>query len=509
MRSCPPRRSRASRTSGSSATRSCSTTRWPAIEKDAEPGGGLPTDRRQRAPPRRHLGAQARGARRRRAAAPTRPRFRVAVIVLLARLFGTRAVSDLVTALEGDEEDIYESQSSPEVADIAADEREHAEIWRQLKTGDKTTQPERGHRRPRALAPVGPVRDAPGDDLRGQRRARQQPRARHGRRRRGRRRGPLHPARRDRRPPRRRVQHGGRRVHLDAVAARAVRAPDRPRARRARGHARGGAGRAGGPLPGEGLPAGRRPTRSPPGSSRTRNGRSTRWSARSSGSIPTQLGSPVGAAAGSFVAFAVGAAVPVLPYSSRADPGAFTASLVLSLAALFAVGAGVSLLTGRGMLFSGLRQVVDRRGGRGRDVRRRVAHRRRGHLRWPISASGFAPPGSSPAAWSNGPNDRYAAHDHGYDKVIVVDSGSIRFGLPDRGESVDLAVGDRLDLPAGHAHDAVVGPDGVTCLEAHLPAGTLAASRPPRRRGPGERAGNRQGPGVTGASWVRLSRRSD
>jgi len=32
-------------------------------------------------------------------------------------------------------------------------------------------------------------------------------------------------------------------------------------------------------------------------------------------------------------------------------------SLGLSLIALFAVGAGVSLLTGRGMLFSGLRQL--------------------------------------------------------------------------------------------------------------------------------------------------------
>jgi vacuolar iron transporter family protein len=43
--------------------------------------------------------------------AATRPRPRVAVIILLARLFGTRAVSDLVTALEGDEEEIYEEQS--------------------------------------------------------------------------------------------------------------------------------------------------------------------------------------------------------------------------------------------------------------------------------------------------------------------------------------------------------------------------------------------------------------
>jgi len=73
---------------------------------------------------------------------------------------------------------------------------------------------------------------------------------------------------------------------------------------------------------------------------------------------PDQLGSPVGAAVGSFIAFAFGAAVPVLPYALGNGPGAFVMSLVLSLVALFAVGAGVSLLTGRGLLFSGFRQVV-------------------------------------------------------------------------------------------------------------------------------------------------------
>lgn len=78
-----------------------------------------------------------------------------------------------------------------------------------------------------------------------------------------------------------------------------------------------------------------------------------------------------------------------------------------------------------------------------------------------------------PGPWSNGPNDRYAPHDHGYDKVLVCAAGSIRFGLPDRGVTVDLEPGDRLDLPAGTRHDAVVGREGVTCLEAHLPAGSL------------------------------------
>ncbi len=85
--------------------------------------------------------------------------------------------------------------------------------------------------------------------------------------------------------------------------------------------------------------------------------------------------------------------------------------------------------------------------------------------------------GLAPGAWSNGPGDRYSAHAHDYDKVLVCAAGSIRFGLPARGDEVALAVGDRLELPAGTAHDARVGVDGVTCLEAHLPAGRLEQVR--------------------------------
>jgi uncharacterized protein YjlB len=91
----------------------------------------------------------------------------------------------------------------------------------------------------------------------------------------------------------------------------------------------------------------------------------------------------------------------------------------------------------------------------------------------PTLADRLRAEGLAPGSWSNAPFDRYAAHDHGYDKVLVCASGSIRFGLPDRGEAVDLRPGDRLDLPAGTAHDASVGADGVTCLEAHLPAGRI------------------------------------
>ena len=66
---------------------------------------------------------------------PSGPRLRIRTIVLIARLFGTHAVRDLVQALEGDEEDLYTAQSSPEVEAIAADEREHAEIWQRLSGG--------------------------------------------------------------------------------------------------------------------------------------------------------------------------------------------------------------------------------------------------------------------------------------------------------------------------------------------------------------------------------------
>lgn len=89
--------------------------------------------------------------------------------------------------------------------------------------------------------------------------------------------------------------------------------------------------------------------------------------------------------------------------------------------------------------------------------------------------------GLAPHPWSNGPGDRYPAHEHGYDKVIVVAAGSIGFDLPRSGARLWLETGDRLELPAGTEHAADVGPGGVTCLEAHRPAGTLG---PEARRRP-------------------------
>lgn len=84
--------------------------------------------------------------------------------------------------------------------------------------------------------------------------------------------------------------------------------------------------------------------------------------------------------------------------------------------------------------------------------------------------------GLRPSRWGNGPRDRYAAHRHDFDKVLVAESGSIVFRLSGLGRDVELRAGDRLHLPAGTLHAADVGPHGVACLEAHLPRGTLDAT---------------------------------
>jgi VIT1/CCC1 family predicted Fe2+/Mn2+ transporter len=73
---------------------------------------------------------------------------------------------------------------------------------------------------------------------------------------------------------------------------------------------------------------------------------------------PSQLGSPWMAAGSSFVAFIVGALVPVLPFLVTSGSRASGASALLSCVALFGVGALISIFTARGPLFSGLRMLA-------------------------------------------------------------------------------------------------------------------------------------------------------
>lgn len=68
-------------------------------------------------------------------------------------------------------------------------------------------------------------------------------------------------------------------------------------------------------------------------------------------------GSAMQAALYSFVLFAIGAIVPVIPFLFGI-PSPVLVSVVLSASALFLIGAAITLYTGRGMLVSGLRQLL-------------------------------------------------------------------------------------------------------------------------------------------------------
>ena len=72
---------------------------------------------------------------------------------------------------------------------------------------------------------------------------------------------------------------------------------------------------------------------------------------------PSALGSPWIAAASSFVAFAGGAAIPVIPYLITTGNTAFIASALVCGISLFVVGGLISLFTGRNFFFSGFRML--------------------------------------------------------------------------------------------------------------------------------------------------------
>jgi VIT1/CCC1 family predicted Fe2+/Mn2+ transporter len=292
-------------------------------------------------------------------AAPTRPRPRVRLIILLARIFGTKAVSDLVTSLEGDEEEIYGGQTAtPEIEAIAADEREHAEIWRKLKDPDyhpdrDIAERERWHRSGRSgtlravifgvsdglvsnLALVMGVAGASGPAatsghfilLAGIA---------------GLLAGAFSMAAGEYVSMQSQRELFERQIALERAEMEAM--PEEEEAEMAALY------RSKGFLDDEAKAIAHRLFEDPE--------RALDQLIREElGLDPDELGSPFGAAFGSFVAFALGAFVPVVPYLLGSGAGAFGAAIGLSLVALFAVGAGVSLLTGRGVLFSGARQVA-------------------------------------------------------------------------------------------------------------------------------------------------------
>ncbi len=71
---------------------------------------------------------------------------------------------------------------------------------------------------------------------------------------------------------------------------------------------------------------------------------------------PDDLPSPWTAAGSSFVAFSLGALVPLLPYLLGLS--SLLVAVVLAGGALFVAGAAVSRFTSRGAAYSGLRQLL-------------------------------------------------------------------------------------------------------------------------------------------------------
>jgi vacuolar iron transporter family protein len=74
---------------------------------------------------------------------------------------------------------------------------------------------------------------------------------------------------------------------------------------------------------------------------------------------PDDLGSPWGAAISSFIAFALGAIVPLVPFLLGLDlHRAVATAAVMAAVALFGVGSALSLFTGRSALGGGVRMVL-------------------------------------------------------------------------------------------------------------------------------------------------------
>ena len=68
--------------------------------------------------------------------------------------------------------------------------------------------------------------------------------------------------------------------------------------------------------------------------------------------------------------------------------------------------------------------------------------------------------GHEPHAWSAGPHAHFPSHIHARPKRLFVVHGSISFN----GEQLTAPAGIRI--PAGFAHEADAGANGVECVEA-------------------------------------------
>jgi len=73
---------------------------------------------------------------------------------------------------------------------------------------------------------------------------------------------------------------------------------------------------------------------------------------------PDDLGSPIGAALSSFVAFVIGASMPLIPFLLAGGNKGVILAAAISATALFIVGALLSLFSGKSAWWSGLRMLA-------------------------------------------------------------------------------------------------------------------------------------------------------
>ena len=291
------------------------------------------------------------------------PRWRVRAVLGLARLFGTRSVSGMVKALEGDELALYEGLDGPEMEAIAADEREHAAIWKRLDMGMPGVEPSspeaaaaaevalRDESWHRAAGNSGTLRAAVfgiNDGLvsnlalvmgfagaatsneiivlAGVA---------------GLLAGAFSMAAGEYISMQSQKELFERQIELEREELRFM--PEKEQEELAALY------RTKGLSAEEAEMVSSRLMQDPEAALDTKIREEL-------GLDPEELGSPWGAAGWSFLAFALGAFIPLLPFLLLSGTPAIIISAVLALIALFIVGALVSLLTGRGLLFSGLRQ---------------------------------------------------------------------------------------------------------------------------------------------------------
>jgi VIT1/CCC1 family predicted Fe2+/Mn2+ transporter len=286
------------------------------------------------------------------------PRLRIRFIVALARVFGTDRVADMVRALEGDEEEAYAGQQTPETESIAADERRHAEYWDQI-TGQRRFSGASGvrrglseealHRGGRSgtlraavfgandglvsnLSLIMGVAGAQADNhvivLAGIA---------------GLLAGAFSMAAGEYISMQSQREMFENQISIEREEMRVM--PDVEEEELKQIYISKG-------LPPDDASKIAAALMSDPAKALDTKVR------EELGLDPDELGSSWGAAIYSFVTFSLGAAVPLLPFLVTTGQAAFVASLAIAFVALFVVGAAVSLVTGKSLIFSGTRQVV-------------------------------------------------------------------------------------------------------------------------------------------------------